>query len=102
MWVRISYERTGGQDGFVSIEVSPYLAHDTEQTLAEVRRFWRAIDRPNLMVKIPSTAAGISAIRQSLYTLSIKIQVNSFTHHYYCSVDAECCISYYYLLIEAI
>ena len=61
------YERTGGQDGFVSIEVSPYLAHDTEQTLAEVRRFWRAIDRPNLMVKIPSTAAGISAIRQSLY-----------------------------------
>src|SRR5437588_3012198 len=59
-------EQTGGQDGFVSIEVSPYLAHDTEKTLAEVRRFWQAIDRPNLMVKIPSTPAGIPAIRQAL------------------------------------
>ncbi len=61
-----AYERTGGQDGFVSIEVSPYLAHDTEKTLAEVRRFWHTIDRPNLMVKIPSTPAGIPAIRQAL------------------------------------
>ncbi len=60
------YEQTGGQDGFVSIEVSPYLAHDTEKTLAEVRRFWQTIDRPNLMVKIPSTAAGLPAIRQAL------------------------------------
>jgi transaldolase len=60
------YEQTGGQDGFVSIEVSPYLAHDTEKTLAEVRRFWHTIARPNLMVKIPSTPAGIPAIRQAL------------------------------------
>src|SRR5436309_2324053 len=64
--LRPVYERTGGQDGFVSIEVSPYLAHETEQTLAEVRRFWHTIDRPNLMVKIPSTPAGIPAIRQAL------------------------------------
>ena len=64
--LRPAYERTGGQDGFVSIEVSPYLAHDTEKTLAEVRRFWHTIDRPNLMVKIPSTPAGIPAIRQAL------------------------------------
>jgi len=64
--LRPAYERTGGQDGFVSIEVSPYLAHDTEQTLVEVRRFWHTIDRPNLMVKIPSTPAGIPAIRQAL------------------------------------
>lgn len=64
--LRPVYERTGSQDGFVSIEVSPYLAHDTEKTLAEVRRFWHTIDRPNLMVKIPSTAAGIPAIRQAL------------------------------------
>src|SRR5947209_20533656 len=60
------YEQTGGQDGFVSIEVSPYLADATEKTLAEVRRFWQTIDRPNLMVKIPSTPAGIPAIRQLL------------------------------------
>ncbi len=64
--LRPIYDRTNGQDGFVSIEVSPYLAHDTEATLTEVRRFWRAIDRPNLMVKIPSTPAGIPAIRQAL------------------------------------
>src|SRR5947208_15293670 len=64
--LRPAYERTGGQDGFVSIEVSPYLAHDTEKTLAEVRRFWQTIDRPNLMVKIPSTPAGVPAIRQAL------------------------------------
>jgi len=64
--LRPIYERMNGQDGFVSIEVSPYLAHDTEGTLAEVRRFWHTIDRPNLMVKIPSTPAGIPAIRQAI------------------------------------
>jgi transaldolase len=64
--LRPTYERTGGQDGFVSIEVSPYLADDTEKTLKEVRRFWETIDRPNLMVKIPSTPAGVPAIRQAL------------------------------------
>ena len=64
--LRPIYDRTSGQDGFVSIEVSPYLAHDTEGTLAEVRRFWQTIDRPNLMVKIPSTPAGIPAIRQAI------------------------------------
>ena len=64
--LRPTYERTNGQDGFVSIEVSPYLAHDTTGTLAEVRRFWHTIERPNLMVKIPSTPAGVPAIRQAL------------------------------------
>ena len=64
--LRPTYDRTAGQDGFVSIEVSPALAHDTQGTLAEVRRFWQAIDRPNLMVKIPATQAGIPAIRQAL------------------------------------
>jgi transaldolase len=64
--LRPTYERTKGQDGFVSIEVSPYLANDTEATLAEVRRFWHTIDRPNLMVKIASTPAGVPAIRQAL------------------------------------
>ncbi|MFL5703202.1 MAG: transaldolase [Ktedonobacteraceae bacterium] len=64
--LRPIYERTDGQDGFVSIEVSPYLADDTAGTLAEVRRFWHTIDRPNLMVKIPSTPAGVPAIRQAL------------------------------------
>src|SRR6266705_2621047 len=64
--LRPTYDRTNGQDGFVSIEVAPYLAQDTIRTLSEVRRFWKTIDRPNLMVKIPSTPAGVPAIRQAL------------------------------------
>src|SRR6185437_2041064 len=57
------YDRTGGGDGFVSIEVSPRLAHNTAASIAEARRFWRAINRPNVMVKIPATAEGMPAIR---------------------------------------
>lgn len=64
--LRPMYDRTSGQDGFVSLEVSPDLANDTEGTLVEVRRFWKTVNRPNLMVKIPATPAGIPAIRQSL------------------------------------
>ncbi len=64
--LRPIYDRTGGQDGFVSLEVSPDLAHDTEATIAEVRRFWKTVDRPNLMIKIPGTPEGLPAIRQAL------------------------------------
>src|ERR1700736_5236646 len=60
------YDGTNRQDGFVSLEVSPDLAHDTEGTLSEVRRFWKMVDRPNLLVKIPATTEGIPAIQQSL------------------------------------
>ncbi len=64
--LRPVYEQTKRQDGYVSLEVFPDLAHNTEGTLAEVRRFWHAVDRPNLLVKIPATPAGIPAIRQAL------------------------------------
>lgn len=64
--LRPIYDRTNRQDGFVSLEVSPELAHDTERTLAEVRRFWKTVDRPNLMIKIPATPEGIPAIQQAL------------------------------------
>ena len=50
-------------DGFVSLEVSPYLALRTDDTVAEARRLWAAVDRPNLMVKVPGTTAGGPAIR---------------------------------------
>jgi len=60
------YEMTGGGDGFVSIEVSPYLAHDTEGTVGQAAVLWERVNRPNLMVKIPATAEGIPAIRQSI------------------------------------
>jgi transaldolase/glucose-6-phosphate isomerase len=58
------YDRLGGKDGYVSLEVSPALADDTEATVAEARRLWRAVDRPNLMIKVPGTKAGAPAIRQ--------------------------------------
>jgi transaldolase/glucose-6-phosphate isomerase len=60
------YKRTSGKDGFVSIEVAPRFAHDTDATVREARRLWRAVNRPNLMVKIPATRAGIPAIEQSI------------------------------------
>ncbi|MCL4561217.1 MAG: transaldolase [Chloroflexi bacterium] len=60
------YTETGGEDGFVSLEVSPYLAHDTAATLAEARRLWELVHRPNLMVKIPATPEGIPAIKMAI------------------------------------
>jgi len=64
--LRPIYGRTNMRDGYVSLEVSPDLAHDTEGTLSEVRRFWKMVNRPNLMIKIPATPAGIPAIRRAL------------------------------------
>ena len=56
------YERTNGGDGYVSLEVSPILADDTEETIAEAKRLFEAVSRPNLMIKIPATQAGLPAI----------------------------------------
>ncbi len=64
--LRPVFERTDGQDGYVSLEVSPDLSHDTEGTLSEARRFWKMVDRPNLMIKIPATPEGIPAIKQAI------------------------------------
>ncbi|MDF1523393.1 MAG: transaldolase [Trueperaceae bacterium] len=60
------YRRTGGDDGYVSLEVAPDLAHDAVGTLDAARRLWRAVDRPNLMVKIPATAAGLTAVEAAI------------------------------------
>ena len=62
--LREVYDSTEGGDGFVSLEVSPHLAFDTEKTIAEARRLWKMVDRPNLMVKVPATPEGIPAIEQ--------------------------------------
>ena len=58
------YRATKKHDGYASLEVSPRLAHDTAGTIAEARRLWAAVNRPNLMVKVPGTPEGIPAIRQ--------------------------------------
>jgi len=59
------YEESNGGDGYVSIEVSPFLASDTEATTAQAQQLWARVARPNLMVKIPATKAGIPAIRRA-------------------------------------
>lgn len=62
--LRPVYDQTQGGDGYISLECSPYLANDTEATIAEATRLWQMVDRPNLMVKVPATPAGIPAIRE--------------------------------------
>jgi transaldolase/glucose-6-phosphate isomerase len=61
--LRPVHDATSGADGFVSLEVSPYLAMDAQGTVTEARRLWKTVDRPNLMVKVPGTEAGVAAIR---------------------------------------
>jgi transaldolase / glucose-6-phosphate isomerase len=60
------YQSTRKRDGYVSLEVSPYLANDTKGTLEEARRLWKAVNRENLMVKVPGTPEGVPTIRQLL------------------------------------
>jgi transaldolase len=58
------YDREDGRDGFVSLEVNPHLAHDTQGTIAEARHLWQALARPNVLIKVPATREGLPAIRQ--------------------------------------
>jgi transaldolase/glucose-6-phosphate isomerase len=62
--LRRVYDATSRADGYVSFEVSPYFAHDTDGTIAEARRLWKAIGRENVMIKVPASAEGLPAIRQ--------------------------------------
>jgi transaldolase / glucose-6-phosphate isomerase len=64
--LRPVWEEAGGADGFVSLEVEPALAHDTAGTLEQARDLWQRVDRPNLMIKIPGTEAGLPAIEQAI------------------------------------
>jgi transaldolase/glucose-6-phosphate isomerase len=64
--LRPVYDRTRTRDGYVSLEVSPFLARDTEGTIRDARRLWKAVNRPNLLVKIPATSEGIAAIQQCI------------------------------------
>jgi len=72
--LRPVYDQTEGGDGFISIEVSPRLAYDTGGSIEEARRLWKAVNRPNLMVKIPSTAQGIPAV-EALIAEGININI---------------------------
>ena len=72
--LRPVYEASDGVDGLVSLEASPHLAYDTDGTIAEVRRLWQLVGRPNVMIKVPSTPAGIPAI-ESLIAEGISINI---------------------------
>jgi transaldolase len=65
--LRPVFETSAGLDGYVSLEVSPYLAHDTEGSLNEARKLHRLVERPNVFIKIPGTRAGVAAIEQALF-----------------------------------
>ena len=64
--LREVYAATEGEDGYVSIEVDPTLAHNTEETIEQARHLWKVVDRQNLMIKIPGTPDGLPAIRKAI------------------------------------
>ncbi len=81
--IRPIHDRTAGRDGFVSYEVSPLLAHDTDGTIKAARRYWQMIGRPNVMIKVPSTPAGIPAVEQLISEgLNINITLMFSLKHY--------------------
>jgi transaldolase/glucose-6-phosphate isomerase len=88
--MRAPYDQEDGRDGFVSIEVSPYLADDTAATVAEAHSLWAEIARPNLMIKVPATSAGIPAIR-TLIADGINVNV---TLLFSCAMYAEVAEAY--------
>jgi transaldolase / glucose-6-phosphate isomerase len=65
--LRVVYDDSGGHDGYVSLEVDPDLAFDTQRTMEQAREYWGRVDRPNLMIKIPGTDEGLPAIEQMIY-----------------------------------
>jgi transaldolase len=67
---RSVWDETNGLDGYVSLEVPPGLAHDTQGTIAAAARLWKAVGRPNVMIKIPGTAEGVPAIKATIAAAS--------------------------------
>jgi transaldolase len=77
------FDRTRGEDGYVSIEVSPKLAHDTAGTLADARRLWQTLKRPNVMIKIPATKESLPAIEQALIDgINVNVTLMFSMNHY--------------------
>ncbi|MCB0192793.1 MAG: transaldolase [Anaerolineae bacterium] len=87
--LRPLYDATNGDDGYVSLEVNPTLAYKTEETLSEAKRLWAWVDRPNLMIKIPATEAGLPAIRQAIAAgLNVNVTLIFSIERYEAVMDA--------------
>jgi transaldolase/glucose-6-phosphate isomerase len=83
------YDATNGGDGFVSLEVSPLLAHDTPGTIAAAARLWKMVDRPNVMIKIPGTPEGIPAIRATIAAgINVNVTLIFSLDHYTAAANA--------------
>lgn len=83
------YDSTDGEDGYVSLEVDPNLAHDTEGTIAEARRYFSELDRPNLMIKVPATPEGMPAVEQLISEgVNVNITLMFSMDHYENVVEA--------------
>ena len=81
--LRPMYEDSRGEHGYVSLEVSPYLAHDEKSTVAEAQRLFATVDRPNVMIKVPATKAGITAVRNLIgQGININITLMFSMEHY--------------------
>jgi transaldolase/glucose-6-phosphate isomerase len=89
--LRPVYDRLDGRDGYVSLEVSPYLAQSTQETVEEARRLWKQVDEPNLMIKVPGTKSGVRALR-ALIEEGININVTLLF-----SVDVYQCVAEAYM-----
>lgn len=84
------FEKTDGTDGFVSLECSPQLAHDTAGTIEQVRHLWSVVNRKNVMIKIPATSEGFPAIEQCVYEgININITLIFSLHNYKKSIEAH-------------
>jgi len=90
--LRPVYDRTAGRDGYVSLEVSPTLARDTKGTIADARRLFAALSRPNVMIKVPATSAGIPAI-ETLISEGINVNVTLMFSQAHYDVVAEAYIA---------
>src|SRR3979411_707723 len=87
--LRPLFDRLQGKDGFVSLEVSPYIARDTRATVEEAKRFWKAVERANLFIKIPANPEGIPAIREATAAgISVNIPLIFSTRVYQQVIDA--------------
>ncbi len=89
---RSVYDETGGGDGYVSLEVNPHLAYDTKGTVEEARRYFKDLQRPNLMIKVPATREGIPAVEQLISEgVNVNITLMFSMEHYEAVADAYIC-----------